>query len=776
MSRNKKTHRNRNTPYTTTHIGTKRYMCIRSENKKTGDIGFPIVKKGGTYEPLLSFKELPKYDKLESKGRGWPYTKNYKPVMDRIVLDIDSPDDLGKAFEVTKKIMQELEEYNDSINLYFSGSKGVHCEILTEELNIIDTTVEQPKNACIIYTNFLNYFQDKYNEVDLSLKDVGTRIIRRHHTKHEKTGNYKILIDINASLDDIIKSSKNNRDMVKFKKKPLSEKEALNLLNSYSKPLDNAKTEATIIPTNNITDSSVYINVYNDLKTSATNIHHRIILIGAGLNGYVTREELENIYSDLSSNTDIKESSNAKQSFIDAFENDREPYNLGALRNHYKDNKIEMGNFYRLSEYLENKRINSDYKKFREIFKSYNNDWFKMLETELYDYVDNTDNIFIGIIHCLMALYGYGGRIIVVNGGSTVGKSEFISTLEKLMVEFIDYGNGTPASVVRRGLVDVKYFDKKIVYLGDKGLSRNTQNSKEEFAGLYQVFGALSTDNKVKRPVVINTKPEDIHLEAEGICVLYTEPYTDLKKNSAGDQYITRSTFVKLNPIKDVLKVCEDYVFNEGKENIFYKTHKGYINYILNNPLTLKLKDKTLVDRVYNNCGDARTFKYVWGLLKAYCQYMRIEKPNADEVKRFLELFQPQQKITPIERELYDVIYRNLKPLTEEEADTKLDSNGSVYNGGDFLKRREERKEKSFFTHRNIKTYFKSEMRHNPHLKDVCESEEQIKNIIENLYNAGLLDRIEEQYKEYDVYYIVKDEEMDNKLKEEKKNKKEVEN
>lgn len=208
LSRNKKTHRNRNTPYTTTHIGTKRYRCIRSKNKKTGEIGFPIVKKGGTYEPLLSFKELPNFNKFKSKGRGWSYTKNYKPVMDRIVLDIDSPDDLGKAFEVTKKIMQELAEYNDSINLYFSGSKGVHCEILTEELNIIDTTVEQPKNACIIYTNFLNYFQDKYNEVDLSLIDVGTRIIRKHQTKHEKTGNYKILIDINASLEDILKSSK----------------------------------------------------------------------------------------------------------------------------------------------------------------------------------------------------------------------------------------------------------------------------------------------------------------------------------------------------------------------------------------------------------------------------------------------------------------------------------------------------------------------------------------------------------------------------------------
>ena len=767
--------RNKNTPYTTTHIGTKRYMCKMSKNKETGKIGFPIVKKGGNYEPLLSFKELPKYNIFKQNGRGWSYTKNYKPVMDRILLDIDSPDDLSKAFEITKKIVQELKEYNDSINLYFSGSKGMHCEILTEELNIINTTVERPKNACIEYTKFLNYFQDKYNEVDLSLKDVGTRIIRRHHTSHEKTGNYKILIDINASLEDILESSKNNRDMVKIKEKPLSEKEALRVLNSYSKPLDNAKGKGSIIPSNNITDSSVYINVYNDLKNSPTNIHNRIVLIGAGLNGYVTRNELENIYSDLSLNTDIEDSVNARQSFIDAFENDKQPYNLGALRNHYEDNKIDMGNFYRLSEYLENKKINSDYKQFQEIFKSYNNDWFKMLETELEGYYeDNTNNLFIAIIHCLMALYGYGSRIIIINGGSEIGKSELIENIDKLMCDVLYMGSATPASIRRRPKY---YFNKKIVYIGDKGLKGKTKIAREDLTEIYEAFGDLVTNKKYTKPVVENHKPVDYILKSDGLCVFYTEPYTNLKENGVGDQHKTRSTFMKANAVERTLKACEDYVFNEDKENIFYKTHKGYITYILNNPLTLNLKNKTFIKMVHDRCNKSiRTFKYVWGLLKAYCQYLQIEQPKTDDVNKFLDIFQPQQEITPIEQELYDLIYRNLKPLTEKEANTKLTEPGGVYYGKDILKSREKRKEKSFFTYRNIKTYFKNEMERNKHLKDVCESEEQIKDIMQNLYNAGKTERIEEQYKNLDIYYLVKDKEMDKKLENEKKNKKGVEN
>lgn len=747
---------NKNNAYIITHIGAKRYTCKNGKNKQGKPVYLIAKKRGGRYESMVSFKDLPKFNIFKKTGRAWKYTKNYKPVMDRILLDIDS-DDLKKAFEVTKNIMQELEEYKDSMNIYFSGSKGFHCEWITTELDIIDTTVEQPKDACPLYRNFLNYFNDKYDEVDLNIKDVGSRIFRKHHTKHEKSGNYKILVDIDKSLDEILKMSKKNKDMVEPKKTPLSEKEALKLLNSYSKPVDNAKKDE-IIANVNIVDNNIFTNVYNDLKSTNTNIHSRIILIGAGLNGYVTREELINIYDDLSSNTDIEESSNAKQSFIDAFENDKKPYNLGALNNHYTSNKLDMSNFNRLSEYLEAKRNKSNYEKFQEIYKNkYNNDWFKMLETELYDYVDNTENIFIAIIHSLMALFGYGSRIMVVNGGAEVGKSKYIKTLEKLMPNMKNLGSSTPASVRRR---EKEYFDKKIIYLGDKGLRGDTQQSRDDFVGLYEVFGGLVTEEEFKRDVVCGEKVLEFDLKSDGICVLYTEPYTDINKWKVGEQYKTRSTFITINAVTDTYKVCRDYVFNRDKENQFYEIHKAYITYILKNPLKLQLKEEYYIQKVYSICNEsARTFEYLWALFEAYCQYMRIEKPNEKQLENFLDTFNTKQDITEIEYLVYEKLYNNLKVLKGDEVESYLTDGNEVYYHKHLLKQRNNRNEKPFFTTKQIQIYFKEDFKKNKNLKDTIDS---ISEILKNLYNAGFIEQIDYKFDGQNVYYIPYNAEMEN--------------
>lgn len=143
--------KNKNTPYAITHIGTKRYTT-----RKTGGIA---KRRGGNYESLASFKNLPQYNELEKSGRSWEALINYKPVVDRIVIDVDS-EDLDKALQVTKEIMQETEEYKEYANIYFSGSKGFHIAWITAELDIIDTTVEKPKDSCPLYRNFLNYFHN----------------------------------------------------------------------------------------------------------------------------------------------------------------------------------------------------------------------------------------------------------------------------------------------------------------------------------------------------------------------------------------------------------------------------------------------------------------------------------------------------------------------------------------------------------------------------------------------------------------------------------------
>ena len=722
--------------YELTHIGTYRYKC-----KETAG-GFPI-NKNGNYESLLSFKKLPPYKELRDNGRKWKFTKNYYPVMDRIVLDIDCPGGLSKAFTVTKSIMQDLGSYTDSINVYFSGSKGFHIEILTAELDIIDTNVAKPMDSCYQYVNFLNYFMDRYSEVDLSLKDVGTRIIRKSHTKHKKTGNYKILIDTNASLDEILEHSHQNIDMVEPKTAMLSKESALNLLNTYSKEVNTDKDTGLKV------DSSIFSLVYADLNT---NIHNKILLIASGLNGYVDKSEMLEIYENLTKTTDIEDSDNAKGSFIEAYENDKYPCNLGALRNHYRNNEMDLTNFNKLSDYLNFKLQSNSYDRFNEILASYNNDWFAMLDYELYDYVDNTENVFVGVINGLMALFGYGSRFLGVNGGSEVGKSEYINTIKKLMPRFDNLGSSTPASVRRQSEYT---FDKKIVYLGDKGLKGQSQNSAEEFEGLQEVFGGLITEKEFKRDVVQGDKVLEFNLKSDGVCVFYSEPYTNLRTYKAGDQYITRTTFITVNPVEDGLSV---FLQDEDKTNDFYDVHKNYIKYLFRNPINLDI-GKDVKTEIYNaSKRSLRTAKYLLALFKAYCQYLQIGNPGLSDVENFLKVFKVQMEITYIEFMIYKKLYQNLNVLNEYELELKLNYDGTIYETKDILLQAKDRKEKSFFTAKQIKTYFKQDFKRNKNLKDTLD---QIPEILNNLYNANYINRVESQYNGQNLYYLPYNEDME---------------
>ena len=728
--------KSKNKGYITTHINTQRYRCRKSAT------GYP-VSTVGRYESLFSFKELPPFKEMKKNGRKWRYTKNYYIVMDRIVLDVDAGN-LEVAYEVTKSILKDFKDIADCINVYFSGSKGFHIEILTEEVDIVDTTAEKPMYACPQYVEFLNYYQSRFNEVDLSLKDVGTRIIRIHHTKHEKTGNYKILADMSKSLKEIEASSKKDVDMVPPAEKYLSKDEALLLLRTYSKPLENeAATTNTEVNADLESDYSIFAVVFNELTCE---LHRRIFVIGCGLNGYVDKAELEAIYNYLAETTNIEESENAKQSFIDAYENDEIPFNLGELRNEYKEKNLDQQNFLKLSRYLDAKHQKIGYAEFNILFEEeYGGEWFNMLEEELYDYVDNNENIFKGIINCLCALYGYGSRFLVVNGGSEVGKSEYIKAIKKLMPRFENLGSSTPASVRRS---NTNRFNRKIAYLGDKGLRGKSQASQEEFEGLYEVFGGLITENEFIRDVVIGDTVMQFHLKSVGTCAIFTEPYTNLRVYGAGDQYTTRSTFITLNPVKDGLKV---FLLDETQENPFYTTHKNYIKYILNNPINLVISDEVKTEIYNQSNGSLRTAKYILGLFKAYCQYIRVAEPTKSDVEPFMDVFKPYSDISNIEYQVYEKLYSNLKPIPPKELEFKIHEDGSC-TVNDMLMQMNNRKDKIFFTAKQIQTYFKNDFKNNKNLKDTTD---QIPQILKNLYNAGYMERLEWQYNGWNVYYFI---------------------
>ena len=117
---------------------------------------------------------------------------------------------------------------------------------------------------------------------------------------------------------------------------------------------------------------------------------------------------------------------------------------------------------------------------------------------------------------------------------------------------------------------------------------------------------------------------------------------------------------------------------------------------------------------------------------------------------KFLDVFKPKYEITEIEYEVYERLYNGLNVLSKDDLEDKLYDDGGI-NTNDLLNTRTDRKTKSFFTAKQIQTYFKNEFKRKKNLKDTID---QIPMIIKNLYMAGLINIIEWQYNNQDVYYI----------------------
>ena len=202
------------------------------------------------------------------------------------------------------------------------------------------------------------------------------------------------------------------------------------------------------------------------------------------------------------------------------------------------------------------------------------------------------------------------------------------------------------------------------------------------------------------------------------------------------------------------------FLQDEDKINPFYEIHNKYIEYITRNPINLTIS-KAVKTELFNASNNSlRTAKYLLGLLKGYCQYLQINEPTIEDTSKFLEVFNPQFEITDIEFLVYEKLYNSLKIVTDggdNDLDYLLNDDGSPLTDY-FLLQTKNRNSKSFFTAKQIKTYFKTDFQHNKNLKDTID---QIPQILDNLYNANYLERLDYQYNGQNVYFIPYNEEMD---------------
>ena len=405
----------------------------------------------------------------------------------------------------------------------------------------------------------------------------------------------------------------------------------------------------------------------------------------------------------------------------------------------------------------DNKNENA-YKKFVKLLNIYDNDPIRLYDNKLNFYLANSENLFKMVINGLGANLKQVSRIIILNGGSKSGKSKLKSQLNKMMPIFEDIGRSSMAYVI--GIEDSYYYDGLIVYGGDKGLTTEDQKNFEAIVGF---FSELVTDNYVFRGTMPNNNRRECEFNTNGILYFITEPYTNLSTFKASDQVKSRTTYITVNPLTK--QQSEKLIDNKYDENIsaddeFEKLHQNYISYIIENPLTIQLTkglEKTLLRKCKH---DNRKHEYMLGLFISYCQYMQIKKPSGNHLKDFLNIFLDKYEVTDIEFMVYELLYRNLKTPTDKQFEKEFKNGWNAKT--DMLNSRAERQTKTFFTAKQVKTYFKSEFRSNKHLKDIIDS---IPEILNNLYSAELLERIETQSRQENIYYIPYNKELEPKEK-----------
>lgn len=409
---------------------------------------------------------------------------------------------------------------------------------------------------------------------------------------------------------------------------------------------------------------------------------------------------------------------------------------------------------------IENKVIDeTTYKEFLDLLKNHNNNPVQLFDDKLKLYLGNSENLFKLIIHGLGAYLKEVSRLVMLNGGSGGGKSRLAKELENMMPIFENIGRSTFAYV--SGIDDPYFYDGKIEYGGDKGLTIEQQTNFEQILAF---LGELATDKYTKKGYRPNNVETVVEHFVNGLLYFVGEPYTNLSTFKASDQMKSRTTYITINPLTKKQSIqLRKAKYEKRKSGLnpdekFEQLHKNYISYIVNNPIKIEMPLEYELKILELSKYDDRTTDYYVGLFYSYCQYLNISEPVETDLNNFLDVFYDKYDITQMEYLVYEKLYKNLRVLPDEEFEKEFKSGWNTKT--DMLNSTANRKSKTFFTVKQVKTYFRNDFRMNKHLKDVIDS---IGEILENLFNANLLDRLETPSGQENIYYIKYNEELEEK-------------
>ena len=673
-----------------------------------------------------------------------PYTtrlgkelNDLNPISSEILFDIDS-DSLTDGMNDLQRLADYFhDKYNAIGDVYYSGKKGFHLVYRFGKLFEFTSMPVTNKKSNIIkeYNLLLKEIDSEIDiELDKSLQEV-TRLIQIPNIKKDNTAGrgYKILIgNSNQYCKDIekIKSASNeNKDIGKPAESDNAELykhlEKLSQMEINTATDDSKSDKLTISADKG--NTSIFTEVFNTINQSE-NKHKTIFIIGSSLNGYCNIKEVNTIYDTLKNTTVIEESSNSYNSFIDSFENDTEPFNLGILYNALKDTNINL--FFRFKETLQSYANEKGYNEFIKILQENDNDPLKIYDKYLTSYLNNNENLLKGIVYCFSSLLGLQSQIINVNGEAGGGKTEYVNTIKDLMPHMEKIGDISEA-VLRRS--DKFEYNKKIVYIGDMGLNNNMENLLQ----VLSTFGVLITDKEYKSSRI--SKSDKIYkfdLYSAGLTVFLTKPYMNMTPYKMGEQLKRRTKNILVNTLSDEQELA--ILLNDDDNKQFKSIHMNYIGYLVQNYKPLKL-EKDLIIYAHQHSDNLTTAKENLKYFETYCIYLQID-PTIENYDKYRQIFKTHY-INPIELEWLKML---LKWFTPQETVDGLEIHTNM------LSQTNQKGYKVFFTVKTIKTYIPNWKRN----KKLLNSIDELSDILINLFNADYLGQIKQTDYNENVYYI----------------------
>jgi len=172
------------------------------------DVHKHVNEEKDFYLSLFHYNEDQKkvFDKIGSISGITDVTTN------KVIFDFDCQEDINKAKIDTKTLVGRLQDHGiseDDMNIYFSGNKGFHVFLETEDTY----TPKELKNIAKSLAEDLETFDGSiYN---------ASRVVRVPQTKHQKTGLYStplLLSELDLSVRELKELAANSFDVVESKK------------------------------------------------------------------------------------------------------------------------------------------------------------------------------------------------------------------------------------------------------------------------------------------------------------------------------------------------------------------------------------------------------------------------------------------------------------------------------------------------------------------------------------------------------------------------------